>query len=199
MSPSETGLVELAVECHQATSAGPRTEETCLPGDLVNFRVAHYSRADACQHRDLLQRSRIGAVAKEGSKMGLQYRVLRARSGRAKREDVGNTDAHISTVDGSDKPWRFAVNMHSSDRSEAVPWLVDALVGQPHLGSSANSSASSDHTITFMPTASPRRAAILSSQGGRDTDAREKQTAVDLDHTRPGNRDSWCVPARTEG
>jgi hypothetical protein len=93
----------------------------------------------------------------------------------------------------------FYVSMHSSDRGGAVPWIVDALVGQPRLGSSANSSASLDYAITLMPTASPSRAAVLSSQGARDTSGREKHMAVDLDHTRPGNRDSRYVPARTEG
>jgi hypothetical protein len=52
---------------------------------------------------------------------------------------------------------------------------------------------------TRTPEASPSRAAVLRSQGARDTGGRDKQMAVDLDHTRPGNRNSRYVPARTEG
>ena len=119
--------------------------------------------------------------------MGLHYGALR-RSDRAEREDgVHSPRLQIRTVDASGQPWRVGVTMKSSDRSEVVFWIVDPLVGQPFLGSLAETSASLNSVSTSRPTASQNRTAVFSWQ------------AAGLEQLRPAIRDSQYSSARGEG
>jgi uncharacterized protein YukJ len=66
--------------------------------------------------------------------MAVLYGVLRGRPDRYQREDRANTPhLQIRVLDDTGQPWRIAVNVQSSDRSEVVYWVVDPLVGHPLL------------------------------------------------------------------
>jgi uncharacterized protein YukJ len=67
--------------------------------------------------------------------MALLYGVLRGRPDRYQREDGAKTPhLQIRVLDETGQPWRLAVNVQSSDKSEVVYWIVDPLTGHPVLG-----------------------------------------------------------------
>jgi uncharacterized protein YukJ len=66
--------------------------------------------------------------------MSIRYGALRGRPDRYQREDDAKTPhLQIRVLDASGQPWRIAVNVESSDRSDVVFWVVDPLVGHPIL------------------------------------------------------------------
>ena len=66
--------------------------------------------------------------------MSLLYGVLRGQPDRYQREDGAKTPhLQIRVIDETDQPWRIAVNVESSDKSEVVYWVIDPLTGHPLL------------------------------------------------------------------
>src|SRR6476659_5860315 len=114
---------------------------SCSARIRLRQRTAYEDAARVIRRRHDATVRRSAAAKKHDRRdttMALEYGVLRAQPGQAKREDDGSTPhLQIRALDATGQPWRVAVNVQSDDRSEVVFWVVDPLVGHPILGALA--------------------------------------------------------------
>lgn len=182
-----------------------RVHKACLRGDLIDSRVAHYSRVDGCEHRELLPRYRVGTVAKEAG-MGLQYKAC---CGCATTFSTARTPvaAPLCTF----RLWTRPPNRYMLASTCTPPTTARSFSGLSTRWSviafrvhrrrrrlsttAANTSPSVEYGITSSPTVFPSRAAASSRAEFARHRWAEAQMAVDLNDTRSVNRD----PAHTEG